>query len=53
MIKVGICGFGYWGPNLFRNFASHPNFTVVAVADKSKVRQEQVRRSQCTSAYIR
>ena len=45
MIKVGICGFGYWGPNLFRNFASHPNFTVVAVADKSKVRQEQARRS--------
>ena len=45
MIKVGICGFGYWGPNLLRNFAAHPNFTVVAVADKSKMRQEQARRS--------
>src|SRR5262245_35242709 len=43
MIKVGICGFGYWGPNLVRNFALNPNFEVVAVADKSRVRQEQVR----------
>lgn len=43
MIKVGICGFGYWGPNLFRNFMLHPSFAVTAVADKSKVRQEQAR----------
>jgi len=43
MIKVGICGFGYWGPNLVRNFASNRNFSVVAVADKSKARQEQAR----------
>jgi predicted dehydrogenase len=33
MIKVGICGFGYWGPNLYRNFAANPNFEVVAVSD--------------------
>jgi predicted dehydrogenase len=44
MIKVGICGFGYWGPNLFRNFAQHPDFKVVAVAEKSESRQELVRR---------
>jgi len=42
MISVGICGFGYWGPNLFRNFSAHPKFQVVAVADKSKARREQV-----------
>jgi predicted dehydrogenase len=33
MIKVGICGFGYWGPNLYRVFAANPAFAVVAVAD--------------------
>src|SRR5689334_9166974 len=42
MIRVGICGFGYWGPNLYRNFNSHPSFKVVAIADKSKARQDRV-----------
>lgn len=34
MIKVGICGFGYWGPNLLRNFATHPGFRPVAIAER-------------------
>jgi len=34
MIKVGICGFGYWGPNLLRNFAGNPGFRPVAVAER-------------------
>lgn len=33
MIKVGICGFGYWGPTLYRTFAANSHFDVVAVAD--------------------
>lgn len=33
MIRVGICGFGYWGPNLYRVFAANPAFEVVAIAD--------------------
>lgn len=33
MIKVGIVGFGYWGPNLVRNFNLAANCRVVAVAD--------------------
>jgi predicted dehydrogenase len=33
MIKVGICGFGYWGPNLCRNFMSCTKFEVVAISD--------------------
>jgi predicted dehydrogenase len=35
MIRVGICGFGYWGPNLYRNFAANPNFEITAVSDPS------------------
>ena len=34
MIKVGICGFGYWGPNLLRNFATNPGFCPVAIAER-------------------
>lgn len=42
MIKVGLIGFGYWGPNLLRNFSSSPNFRVVAVADKRSDRLERI-----------
>ena len=24
MINIGIVGYGYWGPNLVRNFAETP-----------------------------
>jgi predicted dehydrogenase len=33
MIKVGIIGYGYWGPNLVRNFYSAKDCTVISVAD--------------------
>jgi predicted dehydrogenase len=31
--RIGIIGYGYWGPNLTRNFTENPNFDVVMVAD--------------------
>ena len=33
MIKCAIIGYGYWGPNLVRNFAATPNTLVHTVAD--------------------
>lgn len=33
MINVAIVGFGYWGPNLVRNFSSLPNVRVKKVVD--------------------
>ena len=33
MINIGVVGYGYWGPNLVRNFAETPGATVAAVAD--------------------
>ena len=33
MVKIGIIGYGYWGPNLVRNFAETPGAEVAAVAD--------------------
>lgn len=44
MIKVGLVGYGYWGPNLLRNFTNNPAFEVVAVADASEARRAEVRR---------
>lgn len=35
MIRVGIVGLGYWGPNLVRCFNELPNCKVTAVCDRS------------------
>ena len=32
-INIGVIGYGYWGPNIVRNFFTAPNCTVKAVAD--------------------
>ena len=34
--KVGVIGYGYWGPNLARNFYEIPTSELVAVADQKK-----------------
>lgn len=33
MVRVGLIGYGYWGPNLLRNFAELPGSRVIAVSD--------------------
>ena len=33
MLRVGVIGYGYWGPNLVRNFMAAPKSEVVAVCD--------------------
>ncbi len=33
MINIGIIGYGYWGPNLLRNFSEVPGASVAGVAD--------------------
>lgn len=44
MIRVGLIGYGYWGPNLLRNFINNPGFEVVAVADSNEARRAEVPR---------
>jgi predicted dehydrogenase len=34
-IRVGVIGYGYWGPNIVRNFHGLDNADVVAVCDKN------------------
>jgi predicted dehydrogenase len=43
MIKVGIIGYGYWGPNLVRNFMEAPGSRVVAVSDLRSDRLDLVK----------
>lgn len=38
MIKVGVIGYGYWGPNIVRNFVANKDMQVVRVSDMSEDR---------------
>ena len=40
-IRVGVIGYGYWGPNLVRNFAEVPGAQVCAVSDMRAERLSQ------------
>jgi predicted dehydrogenase len=42
MIKLGVIGYGYWGPNLVRNFMEARGSTVVAVCDLRPERLNQL-----------
>jgi len=44
MINIGIIGYGYWGPNLVRNFAETPGLSVAMVADLDPKRLEIVQK---------
>jgi predicted dehydrogenase len=44
MTKMGFIGYGYWGPNLVRNFAELPGVTLAAVADPDSKKLEIVQR---------
>jgi predicted dehydrogenase len=37
-MQVGVIGFGYWGPNLVRNFMTVPGCNVTYVADNRSER---------------
>jgi predicted dehydrogenase len=45
VIRLGVIGYGYWGPNLVRNFATNGRFQVVAVADQRATARETITRS--------
>jgi len=38
MIGVGLVGYGYWGPNLARNFSRQADCRLIAICDKSPER---------------
>ena len=33
MIRIGVVGYGYWGPNIVRNIARHPSLSLAWICD--------------------
>ncbi len=40
MIGIAVIGYGYWGPNLARNFARVPGAHIAAIADPDSARRQ-------------
>jgi len=45
MLKIGVIGYGYWGPNIVRNFHRGPDSQVAMVCDQSPHMLERVNRT--------
>ena len=45
MIKVGVIGYGYWGPNIVRNFHGQANTRVEMLCDKNPDALARAKRS--------
>lgn len=45
MIRVGIIGFGYWGPQIARNFHSTEDCEISVICDKSPEAQRRIQRA--------
>ena len=45
LIRMGVIGYGYWGPNIVRNFNGQQGSRVVAVCDKSSKALKRVQQS--------
>lgn len=45
MIRIGVIGYGYWGPNVVRNFLSIDNAKVVAVCDANPATIQKLSRN--------
>ena len=44
MVRIGVVGYGYWGPNLVRNFAETAGAELVAVSDLDPKKLETVKK---------
>jgi predicted dehydrogenase len=45
MIKFGVIGYGYWGPNVVRNLDQLDGSQVVAVCDKSPTSRKRIQKA--------
>jgi predicted dehydrogenase len=44
-IRIGVIGYGYWGPNIVRNFNSLPGVNVSAICDQDVKALERAKRA--------
>src|SRR5215470_3970226 len=45
MIRVGVIGYGYWGPNIVRNFYATEGFQVCALCDANPEALQRARKA--------
>ena len=45
MINIGVIGYGYWGPNIVRNFSGLDGAQVSAVCDQDQAVQGRIRKA--------
>lgn len=45
MLRIGVIGYGYWGPNIVRNFHTQEGAEVTLVCDKSAKCEERLRKA--------
>src|SRR6267142_1858896 len=45
MLRIGVIGYGYWGPNIVRNFHTQECSEVALVCDKSPNVQERLKKT--------
>jgi predicted dehydrogenase len=45
MVKFGVVGYGYWGPNVVRNLDQLDGSVVVAVCDKSPAARKRIHKT--------
>ena len=48
-LRVGIIGFGYWGPNLTRNIYEMTSTELVAIAD---LKDDQLSRAKAKYPFV-
>jgi predicted dehydrogenase len=50
MIRIGVIGYGYWGPNIVRNFIGTEGATVAVISD---THQSALKRAQVAHPMVR
>jgi predicted dehydrogenase len=45
VVKFGVVGYGYWGPNVVRNLDQYDGSEVVAVCDKSPAARKRIQKT--------
>ena len=43
-LKVAVIGYGYWGPNIVRNFSKNPDCIVTNIIDYDQSRLDTAKR---------
>ena len=44
IVRMGVLGYGYWGPNIVRNLSGLPNCELAAICDKSPAALQRAQR---------